>query len=282
MIVVYIAVGALVGAYCIWGLALLCLQPKLLYSPTHEVSFTPSDIELDYEQISFPTADGLLLQGWYVPASHPDLTVIFCHGNAGNIGHRLESIKLFHDLGLACLIFDYRGYGASQGRPTEKGTYWDVEAAYRWLTEDRGVDHNQIIVFGRSLGGSIAAYLASTWPVRGLVVESTFTSYPDIGHRLYPYFPVRLFALYRYGTADYLAKTTCPVMLIYSKDDRIIPFEFGQKLFDLANEPKQLVQISGGHNDCFLVSGDAYKRAWTQWLASLETPQSQSAARQAV
>ena len=282
MIVVYIVIGALASAYCIWGLVLFLLQPRLLFSPMRQVSFTPADIELGYEDVFFRTVDGLTLHGWYVPASEQGPTVIFCHGNAGNISHRLDSIKLFHEIGLNCFVFDYRGYGNSQGRPTEKGTYLDVEAAYRWLTEDKGLDSDRIIVFGRSLGGSIAAYLAATWPVCGLVVESAFTSYPDVGQRHYPYLPVRLFARYSYNTAGYLKRVTCPVMLIYSKGDQIIPFEFGRKLFELANEPKDFVEISGSHNDCFLASAGAYKEAWTRWLVSLDVPQGRPAAQQVV
>lgn len=262
-------VGALVVVYAGWGLFLLFMQSRLLYSPISEVSFTPADVGLDFEEVVFESEDGLQLSGWYLPAEQDAPTVLYCHGNGGNIMHCLDGIKMFHDLGLNCFIFDYRGYGRSKGKPSEEGTYRDVRAAYNWLTGNKQLTADEIIVFGRSLGGTIAAYLASQVPVGGLVIESAFTSYPDIGQKLYPYFPVRLFARFKYSTIEYLSHVSCPLMLIYSKDDEIVPFEFGLRLYESAKEPKEFIEISGGHNDCFLASADIYKNAWVRWLDSL-------------
>ena len=252
--------------YAIAGLTLLFLQPRLLYRPTREVSLTPAEIGLDFEDVHFHSGDGVLLNGWYVPAKNAAFTVLFCHGNGGNIMHWLDSLRLFHDLHLSCFIFDYRGYGRSGGKPREAGTYRDAQAAYDWLIGAKQVPAEQIIVFGYSLGGSVAAHLAGRAEVRALVVEGAFTSYPDIGARFYPYMPVRLFAFFRYDTRAHIRKVRCPVLVMHSRHDELVPFEFGTRLYEAANEPKQFVEIAGSHNDSLVASGDLYREAWRKWL----------------
>ncbi len=263
-------VGVLVLVYVAWGLVLLFMQPRLLYRPAREVSLTPADVSLTYEDVMFTSADGVALTGWYLPAKNARFTLLFCHGNGGNIMHRLDSLALFHSLGLNCFIFDYRGYGSSAGRPTEAGTYLDAQAAYDWLIREKRIPPEQIILFGRSLGGSIAAHLAGRVQSRALVIESAFTSYPDIGAKFYPYLPVRLFARFRYSTLAYLERIHCPLMVIHSRDDELVAFEFGRRLFEAAHEPKQFVEIFGGHNDGFLVSEEVYREAWARWLDFVE------------
>jgi len=262
----------LVLIYVVWGLSLLFMQRKLLFHPVREVSFTPADLGLEYEDVEFRSADGVKLTGWYVPAKNATFTVLLCHGNGGNIMHLLDNLNLFCNLGVSCFVFDYRGYGSSTGWPTEAGTYLDAQAAYDWLTGEKGVPADQIILLGRSLGGSIAAHLAGRVPVGALVVESAFTSYSDMAARLYPYLPVRLFAWFqfRYRTLAYLREVHCPVMVVHSRDDELVPFAFGARLFEAANEPKQFVEIVGSHNDGFRHSGDAYKDAWLRWLDSVK------------
>ncbi len=282
----------LFAAYWGLGLILYFMQPTFLYSPVREVTYTPDELGLDFEKVTLESSDGLRLSGWYIPAplearaevssvqpgdSLPtgqaegsQLTVLFCHGNGGNMMHRLDSINIFYNLGLNCFIFDYRGYGNSEGKPGEEGTYLDARAAYKWLTEEKKVPPNNIIVFGRSLGGSIAAQLASKVEVKALIIESAFTSYVNIGRKFYPYMPVRWFARFSYQTVDYVKQVNCPVMIIHSRNDEIVPFEFGLELYDAANEPKEFVEIFGSHNDGFLVSGEIYRKAWTKWLKFIE------------
>jgi len=271
-------------AYVGLGLILYFMQPTFLYGPVREVSYTPGELGLAFEQVLFKSADGLELSGWYIPAplevrrgksltrqaESPEFTVLFCHGNGGNMSHRLDSINIFHSLGLNCFIFDYRGYGDSKGKPSEEGTYLDAMAAYEWLTEEKKIPAADIIIFGRSLGGSIAAQLTSKVEARALIIESTFTSYVDVGRKFYPYMPVRWFARFSYRTIDYIKEVNCPVMIIHSRGDEIMPFEFGLKLYEAANEPKEFVEISGSHNDGFLVTGEIYKKAWTKWLKFLK------------
>lgn len=277
---IYIA-GVLLIVYVAWGIILYIMQPKFLYGPVREIAYTPGELELDFEDVTFTNSGGLRLNGWYVPAKDSEFTVLFCHGNGGNIAHRLDSINIFHSLGLSCFIFDYRGYGNSEGKPSEEGTYLDAGAAYKWLTEKRNVPPNHIIIFGRSLGGCIAAQLAGKVRAGGLVVESAFTSYADIGQKFYPYMPVRWFARFSYRTIDYIRDVRCPLMLIYSRNDEIVPFEFGAKLYEAANESKELVEIFGSHNDGFLVSGEVYKEAWIKWLKFLKEYKSRADYKQA-
>ena len=266
-----------------WGLGtiLYFMQPTFLYCPVQEISNTPDELGIDFEDVVFQTEDGLRLNGWYIPAENSQLTVLFCHGNGGNMTHRLDTINIFYNLGLNCFIFDYRGYGSSEGKTSEEGTYLDAKAAYEWLTKEKKISPNDIIIFGRSLGGSIAAQLAAKVEARSLIVESAFTSYVDIGRKFYPYMPVRWFASFSYRTIDYVKDVRCPVMIIHSRSDDVVSFEFGLELYEAANEPKEFIEIFGSHNDGFLVSSDIYKKAWTGWLKFLTENKSQAERHQA-
>ena len=268
-------------AYSVWGWTLYFMQPTFLYRPLREVSYTPDELGLDFDKVTLSTADDLQLSGWYVPADSAEFTVLFCHGNGGNMMHRLDSINVFYNLGLNCFIFDYRGYGDSQGKPSEEGTYLDTMAAYKWLTEEKKISPDNIIVFGRSMGASIAAQLASKVEVTALIIESAFTSYVDIGQKFYPYMPVRWFARFSYQTIDYIKSVHCPVMIIHSRGDEIVPFEFGLELYEVANKPKEFVEIFGSHNDSFLLSGEIYNNAWKKWLKFLKEYKGQSDRQQA-
>jgi fermentation-respiration switch protein FrsA (DUF1100 family) len=271
--------GVLLTTYLVLAIVLYIMQPKFLYSPERDISGTPDELSLNFEDVVFKSADGMDLSGWYIPAENSKLTLLFCHGNGGNIAHRLDSINIFNNLGLNCFIFDYRGFGNSPGKPSEEGTYMDAMAAYKWLTKEKKIPADDIIIFGRSLGGSIAAQLASKVEVGAMVVESTFTSYIDIGKEYYPYMPVKWFAMFSYKTIDYIKEVHCPVMLIYSGNDEIVPFRFGLKLYEAANEPKEFIEIFGSHNDCFLTSGEIYIEVWEKWLKFLVEHRNQSVGR---
>jgi len=261
--------GMVIVAYVGLALILYFMQPMFLYSPVREIPYTPAELGLDFEEVFFRTGDRLQLHGWFVPAPNAEFTVLYCHGNGGNMMYFLDTVNSLNSLGLNCFVFDYRGYGSSQGRPSENGTYMDVRAAYRWLTKKKGVAPQQIIIFGWSLGGSVAAYLASKSRSAGLVIEGAFTSYADVGSKYYPYMPVRWFARFNYPTIDYVRKVTCPVLVIHSRDDEAVPFEFGLALYDAANEPKEFIELRGDHNEAFLISSETYKKAWTKWLKFL-------------
>jgi len=233
-------------------------QENFIYFPDRVLTSTPARAGLAYEAVTFMADDGVRLSGWYVPAPNARATLLFSHGNAGNISHRLESIRQFHSLGLDVFIYDYRGYGDSEGAPSEQGTYRDAEAAWRYLTETRQLAPQRLIYFGRSLGAAVASQLATRHPPRALIVEAAFTSVPDIGAEVYPWLPVRWLARLHYPTREHLRSVRAPVLVIHSRHDEIVPFHHGELLYTVANEPKMLLEIRGGHNDGFLASGKRY------------------------
>ncbi|MDZ4339488.1 MAG: alpha/beta hydrolase [candidate division NC10 bacterium] len=249
------------GAYAALVLVLFLFQSRLLYLPhipSRAILATPEEVGLAYERVTITTEDGVALDGWFVPAPARRGTLLFFHGNAGNISHRLDSLKIFYDLGLATLIIDYRGYGRSTGEPSEEGTYRDAEAAWRYLTGARQIPARDIALFGRSLGAAVAAHLATRHAPGALILESAFTSVPDLAAELYPFLPARWLARFRYPTAADLRSVSCPVLIVHSRNDEIIPFAHAQRLFAAAREPRRLLEIRGGHNDGFLVSRPTY------------------------
>jgi fermentation-respiration switch protein FrsA (DUF1100 family) len=246
------------GLYTLLAAFLYATQARHVYFPTGAISATPEHLGVPYEEVAFTTGDKVRLAGWYVPAVHPKGTVLFCHGNGGNISYLLETVKLFRSLEYNLLVFDYRGYGASDGTPTEEGTYRDAEAAYDYLVKDRGILPGTIVLMGRSLGGSVAAWLAQRHLPPALILESTFTSLSDMAAEVYPYFPVRWMLRFRYATIDRLPDLRCPVLIIHSRADEVIPFRHGRELWEKADEPKAFLEIQGGHNEGFLLSADIY------------------------
>ncbi|MFC1902025.1 alpha/beta hydrolase [Chloroflexota bacterium] len=222
--------------------------------------------------MSILTEDKVKLSGWFIPIEGASGVVLFCHGNAGNISHRLESIEIFHRLGLNVFIFDYRGYGRSEGKPSEIGTHRDVEAVWQYLVEERQVSPNRIVVFGRSLGGAVAAWLAHKYTPAILILESSFTSVPDIAGKLYPYLPVRLLSRFKYNTAEYLDEVDAPVLIVHSREDETMPFSHGKRLFERARGPKEFLEISGTHNEGFITSGKHYEEGLNAFISEhLET-----------
>lgn len=257
-IVLRIIILSLVGFYIIIILYFSISQSRFIYFPKKNLFTTPKDIGLAYNEIYFTTSDKIKLHGWIIPAKNPKAFIIFCHGNAGNISDRLETIKIFHSLGLTTLIFDYRGYGMSQGHPCEHGTYLDAQAAWNFLTIKQNIKSSEIIVFGRSLGCPIAAWLAQKNNPKLLILESSFTSVKDLAKELYPFLPIKLLCRFDYNTLNYVSRIKSPILIIHSSQDEMIPFSHGQRLFNTANQPKEFLEIKGSHNDGFLVSKEEY------------------------
>lgn len=255
----------LAAAYCAALVFAYAFQPRLVYYPQVERynPGTPRDMGLDFEPVTLATADGEKLSAWWVPAAQGRGAVLICHGNAGNIAARLDYLKMFHRLGYSSFIMDYRGYGASTGEPSEEGTYRDAEAAWRWLTAERGVKAGDVVVLGESLGGAVAARLAARNAPRALVLASAFTSIPALGADIYPFLPARLISRFSYDTLGALKSVKAPVLVAHSREDDIVPFEHGKALFAAADEPKRFLEMSGGHNEAFLFTRP-------EWTAGLE------------
>jgi len=262
-----IGLAVLAGLYAAVCLVMFFLQSRLMYFPDSTDLGSPDDLGLSYRDVTLRTEDGLSLHGWFLPGEAGNPALLFCHGNAGNITGRLESLAVFRRMGLSVLIFDYRGYGTSEGSPSEGGTYADATAAWRYLTEEAGFDSSRVVVFGRSLGGAVAVELATRVNPMALIVESSFTSAPALGQAVYPWLPVRLLARIRYDSGRRIGTVTCPVLVVHSSQDEVVPYSFGRRLFELANEPKRFLEIRGGHNDGFAVTGDDYVRSIAGFIA---------------
>lgn len=247
-------------------------QSSLVFLPEMDRAHpaSPADIGLAFDPLRLSTSDGETLDGWHVPTKPGRQArglVLFFHGNAGNIGHRLDYLGMFHALDYATLIIDYRGYGKSSGSPSEAGTYLDAEAAWRHATQVLGFAPQRIVVFGESLGGAVAAQLATTRRPGALVLASTFTSVPDLGAELYPLLPIRLLARIRYDTAHRVTQIDCPLLVIHSRDDDIIPYRHGRRLFEAARAPKQFIEMTGGHNEGFVFAHEDWVRQLDGFLA---------------
>ena len=248
-----VALLVLLGYAAVVGVVYL-VQGSLIYFPQmgREIAAMPAAYGLAHEEVAIRTEDGETLHAWWLPADAARGAVLFFHGNAGNISHRLDYARMFNRLRYSTLLVDYRGYGRSTGAPTEEGTYRDAEASWRWLTSTHGIAARDVVIFGESLGGGVASWLAVQHPPRALVVASTFTSAVDLGAEVYRFLPVRLISRFKYDTLRRLPLVRAPVLVIHSPGDDIIPFSHGQRLYAAASEPKAFIELSGGHNDGFV------------------------------
>jgi fermentation-respiration switch protein FrsA (DUF1100 family) len=242
-----------------------------VYHPQKHLDAEASALRRPFEDVYFQTADGTKLNGWYFPANtnsaKSDLAVLLCHGNAGNISHRLELSQALLDAGVAVFVFDYRGYGHSDGRPTEKGTYQDAEAAYQWLRQ-KGFPSTNIIAFGESLGGGVASELAMRHQLGGLVLESSFTSIPDVGSEIFPWLPVRLLGTIHYNTCERLPRINAPVLVMHSREDTLVRFTHAERNYAAARDPKLLWEYQGSHCDC-IANPAHFLKGFNQFLTLL-------------
>lgn len=226
------------------------MERKNVYFPLKEIEATPEDVALAYEDVMVKTKDGIQISGWFIPANSPKGVLLFCHGNGGNISHRLEKILIFNNLGLDIFIFDYRGYGRSKGQPSEKGLYLDTEAAYKYLTEIRKANPGKIVLFGESLGAAMAIDLAAKNDAAALIVEGAFTSAKAMGKRVYPLIPSFLYMI-SFDSLSKIKNIKSPKLFFHSKNDEIVPYQLARELFSAAPNA-ELIEIIGGHNTAFI------------------------------
>ncbi|NNL07465.1 MAG: alpha/beta fold hydrolase [Gammaproteobacteria bacterium] len=244
-------------------------QPRMIFFPIAGLHQVPSDWGLSYEDVTFSTEDSVSLHGWFLPVSGAEQVLLFFHGNAGNISHRRESIEIFQRLGLSVFIIDYRGYGNSDGTPDEEGLYRDARAAWRYLTEEKSVDPENVIIFGRSIGGAVAANLAADVHARGLILESTMSSAREFAREVFRILSRLVVIRYDFNTVQNIQQINYPVLVLHSPDDEIMPFHLGEKVYRSANQPKQFVRMRGDHNNGFYLSQPEYEQAIGDWLGSL-------------
>ncbi len=242
------------------------IEKGLIFHPDKgNDSITPDAYGIEYDDVTFRTEDGLNLHGWFVPGkkSSPDEdlhTLLWFHGNAGNINHRLGNLKMLHErVPVNVFIIDYRQYGRSEGKISEKGTYIDARAALAHLHSQKEINQEKIIFFGRSLGSAVAVELALKEKCRALILETPFTSILEMGKKLYPFLPVSLLLKTKYDSLSKIRNIKVPILIMHGDKDDLVPFEHGKRLYDMANEPKEFYTIPGaGHNDTHIVGGDEY------------------------
>ena len=262
----------MVNSLASWTMTLLALSAmarpadRLVFFPSRELDGgTPAVYGLAYEDVALTAEDGVALHAWWVPAPAARRSVLFLHGNAGNISHRLDKLAVLAGLDASVLLLDYRGYGRSEGSPDEAGTYLDADAAYQWLRA-RGIAPETIVVYGESLGGPIATDLAARREVGGLVLESAPSSILGVAQHHYPLLPVSWFLSVRYDALARMPSVRAPVLIMHSPRDEIVPFAMAEELFAAAPGRKRLVRLDGGHNDNFVIAAEVYQAALRELL----------------
>lgn len=255
-------------AYAAVVLLVWLTQDRLIYFPHigGAAVATPLAVKLPFENVRIATDDGETLAAWWVPATPARGAVLLLHGNAGSIVDRIDYLPPFNAMGYAVLLVDYRGYGTSTGKPSESGTYADAQAAWRWLTTEQKLQPADIVLAGESLGGAVAAELAARVQPRALLLVSTFTSATDLGAGIYPWLPVRLISRYRYEALANLQKFKGAVLIAHSRDDEIVPFAHGERLYAAAAGVKSMIEMRGGHNEAFLFGQPAWVQAVEDFL----------------
>ncbi len=224
------------------------LESVGVFFPSRKVAVNPSVVGLPWEDVYFKTRDNVTLNGWFLKDPQAFSTIIFAHGNAGNMSDRLLKIKFFYDLGLNVFIFDYRGYGKSEGKPSEAGIYLDAKTAYDYLQSRGDVNMKNIILYGASIGGTVVIDLATHRNAALLVVESSITNAQDMANIHYPFVPLFFLSL-KFDSINKVKSLTVPKLFIHSPDDEVVPYWVGQKLFEAAAGPKEFLEAHGGHND---------------------------------
>jgi uncharacterized protein len=250
-------------------------ESRMLYVPggSRLLVKPPAELELGVRRVELTASDGVRLVAWAMPAdSSSGYWLLICHGNAGNIS---EAGRPYHyaglrALGLSLFAFDYRGYGESEGVPTEQGLYRDADAAYRYLRDTLGVPAERIVVFGHSLGSAVAVELVSRLPAAGLVLDGALTSVIERAQEMFPYAPVRWIAASRYSSIERVGALTIPKLFLHARADDVIPFAHGRRLFEAAAPPKTFVALQGGHGDTFEVDSAAYFGAIRRFVAELD------------
>lgn len=265
------AVAAALVSIFLLSIALYVTQPSLVFFPERTLSATPADFGLAYEPVALRTADGVALGAWWIPAKAARGAVILCHGNAGNIAHRIDKAVLLHGMGLSVLLFDYRGYGTSEGRPTERGTYRDMDAVVEHVRGTRGVPPERTLFWGESIGAAVAVEAAARHACAGLVLESGFTSVPAMAKTVYPWMPAFLMR-FRYDSLRRLPSVRAPKLILHGPADEIVPYRMGRELFGASQEPKRFADLAGGHNDGGILVSPEAQEALREFLGEVLPP----------
>jgi uncharacterized protein len=245
------------------------IQATRIFFPLKNVEGTPTDIGLAFQDVYLKTADGEKLNAWFIPNKDSDLTILFLHGNGGNLYHRLDKIGLINKIPINIFIVDYRGYGKSTGKPSEKGLYIDAFSAYDYLTNERNIKPENIILYGESLGGAAAIELASKVIVRGVITEGAFSSGRDMGRFLYPFVP-GIFISPIFDSISKIKNVTASKLFIHSTEDEIVPYRLGKKLYEAADDPKRMVDALGDHNNMYSDSANEFVELFQSFIREIQ------------
>lgn len=265
--VIFLLLGLLIGnlLLLVFSMRETWVERLFIFLPTRGLEYTPREVGLPFEEAFFHAADGVRLHGWYIPGDEAAPVLLWCHGNGGNMGYEVGNVALLHQAGFGVFIFDYRGYGLSDGRASEAGVYRDARAAYQYLVDSLGVSNRRLVLFGRSLGGAVAVELAGRVPARALMVEAAFTNIGDMARYHYrwlpwlPWLPGQKHWAHKFDNSQRIPQLTLPKLFIHGDRDTVVPLWMGEKLYDLAPPPKAFYRIPGaGHDDTLMVGGSAY------------------------
>lgn len=256
---------------CAFALFGCSMEKSFIYFPSRDIATTPRDVGLVYEDVTVTAEDNVELNGWFIPSPDADVTLLWFHGNAGNISHRVHNIGLLHNAVKAHIfIIDYRGYGRSHGSVSEEGTYKDARAAIRYLKSRTDIHPKRIVIFGRSLGAAVALDVALREDSLALILETPFTSIGDMAKTILPVLPIGPFLRTKYDNLRKIRQVRVPLLVLHGDRDEIVPYEHGKALFDAAPEPKQFYTIrNAGHNDTYVVGGDAYFTALADFISAV-------------
>lgn len=263
------AVLTIVVAYVAICAATYLLQRKLIYHPNSRLESTPTDIGLEFREHRLLSTDSVRFLVWQIPQTASRSVVVLFHGNADNISRNLDLYRTWYNLGASVVAFEYRGYLGSEGEATEAGIDLDLDVLADSMRSWYPSDSVKVIAMGRSLGGAVATKFAAKYPVSGLILESTFSSMADMGRERFPILPIGLLLRERYDSESLLHKLNIPVLVIHSGDDEVVPFHLGRKLYNAANEPKQFIEIIGGHNTGIDTSRTQLEEAYRRFLFQL-------------
>ncbi len=244
------------------------LENRGIFYPAKNIEATPDQINLSFEDIYIDTKDKFKINAWFIPNTNAKYTLIFCHGNAGNIGDRLDKIGLLHGLGMNIFIIDYRGFGRSQGRVSEDSIYLDAKATYDYLLNSRKIKREHIILYGESIGSAVVIDLAAKEKIGGLIVEGAFSKGRDMAKKIYPFLPALLFSN-KFDSLEKIKKVNAPKLFIHSENDEMIPLGLAEKLYHAAHQPKRFVKIRGTHNTAFLDSQPVFLAAIGAFIKEL-------------
>ena len=268
-----LAAGLIVLFYVALCVLLYFVQDKAIFHPTADLVVNPDETDLNLEDVYITTGNGEKINAWFMPApTGSELGhrfVLFFHGNAGNMSHRVSTLETFQAVGVNVLMIDYRGFGLSEGKPTEENLYDDARSAYQWLLDNKSAVDTNIFLFGRSMGGAVAVDLASKVKCGGLIVESSFTSMAAIGQARFPFIPVKLLLRYRFDSLSKIDKVNCPVLITHSQTDGLIPYRMGKDLYARALEPKWFYEIEGDHNQLIYLESRNYRAVIREFLRGL-------------